>query len=319
MKSILYWVMIAVLGMIHIYALPWKIPFYIAGFGVIYYFYRKILLDISILGFWWNSLLWCMQLLVFWEYIQPEPSWKNLVPFILFISIEVFRIMVTGKITSLQQEVKQFEERAAQFNETFRVVRSERHDFLKHVSAIHFMLEKGNTAEAKAYLDHLVDGYEETNLSIKGERGSVAGVLHQMYKRAKVAGIEVAYDFDLPLSSLPLSDQQFVALIGNLLTNSIEACEEWQKARKVPAEITLQFYKRSGLYLLTCKNNSLPIPTEILDELYRSYGKTTKGGAHQGLGTKIIHDTVNACQGFLDFTYKNQEFTVKIKIPAIQK
>jgi LytT family two-component system sensor histidine kinase NatK len=68
------------------------------------------------------------------------------------------------------------------FNETFRPVRSERHDFLKHVSAIHYLLENKNNKEAKTYLDDLVDGYEETNLSIKGERGVVAGVLHQMYR-----------------------------------------------------------------------------------------------------------------------------------------
>ncbi|WP_234410400.1 hypothetical protein [Caldalkalibacillus mannanilyticus] len=77
------------------------------------------------------------------------------------------------------------EEQLAAINETFRMVRSERHDFLKHVSALHFMLEDGRSIEAKKYLDALVDNYEETNFSIKGERGAVAGVLHQTYKRAK--------------------------------------------------------------------------------------------------------------------------------------
>ncbi|WP_253701181.1 sensor histidine kinase [Bacillus sp. FJAT-29814] len=319
MKSILYWFMVVVLGSIHIQALPWKIPFYVGGLAFLFYSYRIIILHLPVLGFRWNSLLWGLQLLLLLLYIPMKPLWVNLVPFIVFIVIEVIRVMVAGKLASLQLSVKQMEEQATQLNETFRVVRSERHDFLKHVSAVHFMLEKGDAAEAKAYLDDLVDDYEETNLSIKGERGSVAGVLHQMYKRAKAAGIEMVYDFDLPLSSLPVSDQQMVGLFGNLLSNSIEACEEWQKERKEQAVITLQFYKRSGLYLLICKNNSLPIPTAILDELFHSYGKTTKGGEHQGLGTKMIHDTVKACQGFLDFIYKDQEFTVKIKIPAIQK
>jgi two-component system, LytTR family, sensor histidine kinase NatK len=319
LKSIFYWILVAVLGLVHIQALPVKLPFYIAGAVVLFYFYRKIILHISVLGLWWNVYLWCLQLVLFLIYIPMKPSWFHLVLFIVFIGLEVIRVMAAGKLASLQLSVGQLEEQAAQFNETFRVVRSERHDFLKHVSAVHFMLEQGNSAEAKAYLDDLVDSYEETNLSIKGERGSVAGVLHGMYKRAKAAGIEIVYDFDLPLSTLPLSDQQMVALIGNLITNSIDASEEWQRERKEQAVITLQFYKRSGLYLLTCKNNCLPIPVAILDELFQNYGKTTKGGEHQGLGTKMIQDTVNACHGFLDFTYKDGEFTVKIKIPAIQK
>src|SRR5690606_14096687 len=128
-------------------------------------------------------------------------------------------------------------------NETFRIVRSERHDFLKHISAIHFMLEQGNASEAKKYLDDLVDQYEETNLSIKGERGTVAGILHHMYRDAKNASIDIVYDNDVPISTIPMSDQDLVALLGNLLSNSIDACIEWQKARPEKPHISLQFYK----------------------------------------------------------------------------
>ena len=150
------------------------------------------------------------------------------------------------------------------------------------------------------------------------QRGVVAGVLHQMYRRAKASGISVVYDFDLPLSSLPLSDQHMVTLIGNLLSNGLDACEEWQQKEKKQAILTLQFYKRSGLFLLVCKNNSLQIPTNILDRLFQTYGITTKKGEHEGLGTKMIHDLVKDHQGFLDFVYRDQEFIIKIKIPAIR-
>jgi two-component system, LytTR family, sensor histidine kinase NatK len=241
-----------------------------------------------------------------------------LVLLIVFIGIEVVRQMGARQLAYLQKELDQLAEQQIHFNETFRIVRSERHDFLKHIAAVHFMLENSEYEEAKIYLDQLVDGYEETNLSIKGERGSVAGILHQMYRRAKAAGISVVYDLDLPLSTLPLSDTHMVTLLGNLLSNSLDACEEWQKQHNEQPMLTLQFYKRSGLYLLICKNNSLPIPREILDELFNTYGKTTKADGHEGLGTKVIQDIVNEHQGFLDFVFKDEEFTVKIKIPAIK-
>ncbi|RID81382.1 hypothetical protein D1970_21985 [Mesobacillus zeae] len=35
-----------------------------------------------------------------------------------------------------------------------------------------------------------------------------------------------------------------VKLLGNLLSNSIEAFDDWQKEHKQQAVITLQFYKR---------------------------------------------------------------------------
>lgn len=236
----------------------------------------------------------------------------------LVIAIVILWRRASKRLAALSQENRLLKEQITHLNETFRIVRSERHDFLKHVSAIHFMLENKKTVEAKQYLDELVEGYEETNLSIKGERGIVAGVLHQMYRRAKAAGIEVVYDFDLPLSTLPFPDSEMVKLIGNLLSNSIDASEVWQIEHKEQAAITLQFYKRSGLFLLICKNQSLPLPADILDGLYHSYGKTTKPDGHEGLGTKIIKDIVDGHNGFLDFVYKDEEFTVKIKFPAIQ-
>lgn len=248
--------------------------------------------------------------------MKPVIYWAALA--VLVIIFGILRRRASNRLAALSQENRLLKGQIAHLNDTFRIVRSERHDFLKHVSAIHFMLENGSFDEAKRYLDELVDGYEETNLSIKGERGIVAGVLHQTYRQAKAMGIEVVYDFDVPLSTLPLPDAEIVKLVGNLLSNSIEASEDWQKGRKKQAVVTLQFYKRSGLFLLSCKNNSLPIPAPVLDGLFHTYGKTTKDGGHEGLGTKIIKDIVSRHNGFLDFVYKDEEFTVKIKFPAIQ-
>ncbi len=214
-----YWALITVLGIIHLHALflnlPWNIPIYVTCFlviGAIYYLYKKNELRISQLPSYWNGMLFFLQFLLILIYLAVEPSWVYLVPFILFIGLETIRFIEENKVVSFQEASKQFDEQRTHFNETFRVVRSERHDFLKHVSALHFMLENDKSEEAKIYLDELVDSYEQTNLSIKGEQGIVAGILHQMYRRAKSAGISVVYDLDLPLSTLPIADHRLVIL-----------------------------------------------------------------------------------------------------------
>ncbi|MEC1397014.1 GHKL domain-containing protein [Peribacillus simplex] len=77
----------------------------------------------------------------------------------------------------------------------------------------------------------------------------------------------------------------------------------WQEERGEPAQITLRFYKRSRMYLLSCNNSCLPIPNPILEALFEKYGQTTKLGPREGMGTKIIADIVKKHQGYLGFTY----------------
>ena len=197
---------------------------------------------------------------------------------LLFIGQELIRLSAGKKgIRHIREQELMMEERN-RFNETFRIVRSQRHDFLKHVTALQFMLERQEMKAAKEYMSELVDGFVETNLSIKGEKGVAAGILHQTYQQAKASGIEVSYQLDVPLSSIPLKDTDLVALIGNVLDNAREAAEAWQNEKEGTARISLESYKRSGVYILICTNSCLPIPNEILDGLYKKQGMSTKEG-----------------------------------------
>ncbi|MGR3763148.1 GHKL domain-containing protein [Rossellomorea sp. NS-SX7] len=323
-QNLWYWTYFAIFSFIHLH-------FFVRGFqvelhylisilvilSVTFLLYRNIRVSLSGLGARWNYSIFIWQCVIAAVYLGTEPAPIYGALFTIFIGFEVIRLAGSKKISGLTQSVKQFEEEQKKLNETFRMVRSERHDFLKHISALHFMLEHSEVKEAKTYLDDLVDGYEETNLSIKGEKGSVAGILHTMYKKGRKLGIDIIYDLDTPISTLPLSDKDIVSLLGNLLSNSLDGCEEYQQSKGKQAGLSLQFYKRSGLYILICKNDSLVIPPHILDKLYVSQGHTTKTGNHEGLGTMIIDDVVKKHGGYLDFIHKDESFMVKIKFPSI--
>ncbi|WP_166805777.1 sensor histidine kinase [Jeotgalibacillus sp. R-1-5s-1] len=265
-----------------------------------------------------NMALWGLQLVLLLSQFETEKLLTGLMILIGSAVIEGCRIYFNKFINTSLKEISLLEGQREQMNETFQIVRQERHDFLKHVSAMQIMLENNQFEETKDYFHTLVQDYEKTNLSIKGERGATAGILHQMRHKGEKTGVNVIYDFEQPLSSMPVPDTDMVKLIGNLLSNAIDASIEWSKEKQQPAFLTLQFQKRAGLYILTCTNQSLPIPTDVLDNLYVKSGITTKSGAHEGLGTKIIKETVALHSGHLDFTYKNEEFTVKIKVPAIR-
>src|SRR5699024_8574879 len=143
----------------------------------VFFLQKRIILHISSIGLYWNCFLFLMQILLVSFYLIIDPSWIFLIPLLLFIMLEMLRIHFTAQLEKLERQVERFTTEREQMNETFRIVRAERHDFLKHISSLHYMLENRNETEAKSYLDDLIDGYEETNLSIKGERGTVAAIL----------------------------------------------------------------------------------------------------------------------------------------------
>lgn len=322
----IYWISIAVLTVIHLeftgqatpFHIPIYIPFILVG-GLTFFISRKVVLHIQQLGDKVNLQLYSLQILILIIYISLEPSWGVFIPFLLFIGVEVFRHKISRQLFRTQHLLDSQAQKIDQMNETFLVVRKERHDFLKHISALHYMLENKQYHEAENYVDELVEGYKETNLSIQGERGTVAGVLHQNYQAGKEKGIEVIYDLETAISSLPLTDHDTVALIGNIIGNAIDASSEWQNEKSKQAHITLQTYKRSGLFILNCKNDTLPLPNEVLDHLFTKKATSTKSGDHAGLGTQIIADIVNRYGGHLDYTYKNETFTLHIKLPAFLK
>lgn len=322
----LYWLSIALLGVFHLEfagrALPFHLPFYVSiilAISLVFLLKRKMIVQIEALGAKMNSGLYSIQLLVFVIYVLSEPSLISLIPFLLFIFVEVVRLAMSRKLYYKDELIQSHTREMEQINETFLVVRKERHDFLKHISAIHYMLENNHYNEAATYLNELVEGYKETNLSIQGERGTVAGILHQSYQDGKDNGIEVTYDLEAALSSLPLSDRDLTALIGNILDNALEASAEWHKENQKQAHLTLQTSKRSGLFILSCKNYTLPLPNDVLDHLFTKQARTTKSGDHEGLGTQIIAQIVHKHGGYLDFVYKKQTFTLQIKLPAILK
>ncbi|MDR4937821.1 GHKL domain-containing protein [Rossellomorea marisflavi] len=321
-KSFIHRGIIIVLGFIHLHGIltgyHWIVSYLIPAVLVMGMMYAiSLKTTLHSMGNRWDGMFYLLQLFLIVPSLMGTDLITGILLLLVFIGLEWLRTDLSEKLSIMMIEKQHFETERLHLNETFRIVRSERHDFLKHVSALHFMLDHDQHSEAKMYLNDLVDGYEETNLSIKGERGSIAGILHQMYRDATKAGLSMVYDTDLPLSTMPMTDKKLVMLLGNLLSNSIDAAAEWQEETGEKGTITMQFFKRSGLYILKVVNPSLKIPGPVLDKLYQTHGITTKSGEHQGLGSAMIMEIVNEYEGYLDFIHKDQHFEVKLKFPAI--
>lgn len=293
----------------HILLATYKlIPLFISiplAIVAIFLFSKKIHLD-------WSYLI---QILLLAIYIWNGPGWENFIVLLCSVLLFIYSSSLHKKMEILRTNKIEMNTQLEQFNETFQTVRKERHDYLKHIAAISYMLEKEDYTNAKNYMTNIVERYEETSLSIKGEQGAVASVLHSNYKKAKEKGIAINYHLEVPLSRLPIPIDEIVELVGNILENAIDACEQWQKEQKEQGVMELSLRKRSGLYILTCENNTIPLPASIADQLFAVSGLTTKEN-HAGLGTTIIRQIIEKHNGFFDFIAEKNTFLLTCKIPS---
>lgn len=238
------------------------------------------------------------------------------VTLILMLLIESIRWTSLLPYARMASTLELLAKERVQMNEAFLTIRAQRHDFLTHAGAIHYLMEQEQWQKARDYLRQLVDEYNRVNFSVRGEQGHVAALLYQIYQQARQRNIRIQYDLEVPFSTAPLSPVHQSELLGNLLMNALEAATAYGKVYDDPF-ITVHTAVRSGLFILEVTNATLPLPPEILDTLFESYGNSTKEGKHEGMGTYIIAKITANHQGKLEFTCLNNTFHVKIKIPIV--
>lgn len=225
---------------------------------------------------------------------------------------------LTAELETYRHRISKLEIEQQQQDHLFLDLRAERHDLMKHITALQYLLEQSNAHDAQAYLQQLVSDYDSVSVPLKGEQAHLASFLHYTMHTADSRHINVSYDLEAPLTQLPLSMTEQSILVGNLLLNSLDAALAYSE-RKQNGFINVSSTIKGGLFILKLSNSSLPIEAHILDHLFSKQGLTSKQGKHQGLGASIVARLVKQKHGFLDYWYLNETFTVKVKLPIIKE
>lgn len=231
---------------------------------------------------------------------------------IALLEIGLLRLLQSER--ARKDEGERLERERRETEDAFREIRAQRHDFLAHAAAVHHMLEEGDAAEARRYLGRLLDDYERINAAIRGEKAHLAALLIRAMQRAEAAGIRFTLDLVRPLSDLPLSATDQSKLVSNILNNALDAAEASGAAEPWVAVRSLA---GGGLYVLEADNSSAPLPADIADRLFSTYGLSTKGDK-RGVGTYIIASLVRAHRGYLEYAALGDRFHLKIKLPVIR-
>lgn len=188
-------------------------------------------------------------------------------------------------------------------------LRKLKHDMKHHLSAIQYLFYKKDYDKLDEYLQEYIGTFDETYKFISTGNTAIDCILSTYIPKAENIGINVDYSIIMP-KSFKLDSILISALLGNLWSNSIEACE-------------LLLVKGTNPFI---KFNIKPVENMLFISIENSYNGSvnkdcngnylsTKPEKHHGLGLKRILEIVEQNDGLLEITDFNNLFCVHIMFP----
>jgi len=229
-------------------------------------------------------------------------------PFGVWVTLELtrhtYRLGYERSTRSFHQQVllHQYEET----KEMYLNMRGWRHDYHNHIQSVKAYLALGQTDEAVSYLDEVDADLTQVDSYIRSGNLMADAILNSKLSLAQKQKIRVDCTAKLP-EKLALSDVDLCVLLGNLLDNAIEACQQIE-----PPQRFLRVYMvliKEQLYI-SIQNAA----KEILNFNERNY-ITSKRGQH-GLGMMRVKLLVDKYEGCLNLQNEPGIFAAELTLPC---
>lgn len=258
------------------------------------------------------TLLQGMAVMVAWFYIEKVYLQKMAALFgVILVAIDLAAelnqryLQKTYEESATEYQNRMVKRQAEEVENIYSTMRGWRHDYHNHMQSLKAYLKAGQISEAKAYLDMLESDLEEVDQLIKTGNVNVDAILNSKISMALKERIAVNYKAVVP-KNLTISEIDMCVLIGNLLDNAMEACEQ-MKGEKTFIRIYIGMLK-GQLYISV--SNSTNEMVRKFDEQYISM----KRGNH-GHGLKRINYIVKKYDGYINRKNEPGVFVTEVLLP----
>ena len=210
----------------------------------------------------------------------------------------------TALLIAREQAEQRYFEAVDEKNAEARILR---HDMNNHLAAVAMLLQEKKTEEAKTYLQQVMEGLEATKPPVRTGIGVLDGVLMAKETAAREKGIRLTMEFDGGMQSCQVPDHELCSLFGNLLDNSVEACERLPEGERWAK---LKVSRQMDMVCVLCENP--------YDEVKREGGKIVTRKADpksHGLGLQQMERLIKKHGGTMEIETENHVFSVSILLP----
>lgn len=192
-----------------------------------------------------------------------------------------------------------------QLQEQYEKSRKILHDMKNHILAIEGLSVNENP-RAKEYINEVIENIDQNNSGFDTKNKIISTLVNSKIEKTKTKGISFHVevqdlDFDF------ISDLDWVIILGNILDNAIEACQQIiEGERKI--ELYIHQYKKM---LIVRLENSIGDRPDFQDGILHS-NKT----GHSGIGVSNVQDAVKKYEGDMELEFHDNCFKTRIIIPV---
>lgn len=202
-------------------------------------------------------------------------------------------VLLVHPILFLRMRLKQAEESIGNLAGLNKTLRAQRHDFLNHLQVVHSLIETGDFAEAKAYIEKEYDSVEKVSSVMRTKIPAVNAILQAKRVMCENRGISVNIEVRSALSELPVPAWEFCRVLGNLIDNAVHTLSDTDRDKA----LSIELFEDLSQYRFSIKNNGPAIPGDLLEKIFEAGFSTREDG--DGMGLAICRRILTSHGGYL--------------------
>ncbi|HGM3891595.1 TPA: sensor histidine kinase, partial [Clostridioides difficile] len=262
-----------------------------------YKFYKELdILKKGILTFFIS----CFALILFMEgtkYIQLRLGYSFLLEgvlnIILFLVLIILSFYTGFKVIRLinnnnEQEYK-LQKLDSKINHKDNIIiklRSQKHDYLKHLQVVYSLLNTGLDEDAKEYIMNISNSFKSKN-SRYGKVSYLDAIASLKYEECLEKDISFDVYIQDFMDNLEIEPNDMSSVLLNIIDNAIESLSTIKKEKKY---IRLHAYEDEFQYIIAIKNNGPKIHN--VESIFWN-GFSTKEGQNRGYGLHLVKNILD--------------------------
>lgn len=186
-------------------------------------------------------------------------------------------------------------------------LRSQKHDYLKHLQVVYSLLNNGFNDDAKIYITNISNSFRSKN-SRYGKVSYLDAIASLKYEECLLKNISFDVYIQDFIDNLIIEPNEMSSVLLNIIDNAIDSLSTLNKGNKY---IKLFVYEDEFQYVISIKNNGPKIynTEDIFNE-----GFSTKDGENRGYGLYLVKNILDK-YGYHIFASSDEfitEFTILI-------